>query len=102
MDKVAPPELQAIAEETNARIHPFVLEPYLQYDSDGPDNWRFRLLDMHGTELTRYIFPDRADPHTLARMVDAMKAWGHHCSRSGKDDAVNKLAAHFKTIVHKL
>lgn len=89
--------------EINDRIKPFRIEAYLQYDSDGPDEWRYMLwppnTTQRGHELVKYLQPAQCHPHAVYLMVCGMQAWGKLQHQAGKADAVNKIAEHFKTIV---
>lgn len=94
-----PPGVLEIAAEINTRILPFYVHPYLQYDSDGPDDWRLRLCAPDATELIRYIVPEEADPHTMSLMVTAAKNWGKNQFIAGRSHAIDKIANHFRSIV---
>lgn len=97
----SPAGVHKVVAEINARLPrytKFKAEAYLQISSEGPDEWRIKIVDGD-YELCRHIFPDKADDHTIMLLMDALERWGHHRFNAGKDAAVDKLAQHFKSLL---
>src|SRR6478736_2958444 len=75
-----------------------IAEYYLQYDSDGPNQWRIKIT-IEGEVEIEYLVPENVNAHTIMLMIDAARKWGDLRFKAGKEDAVNKLSQHFMGVV---
>lgn len=76
------------------------LEPYLDSSSDlGDSEWKVRVVDPEGNEMCRHLQHSKLDWHTVKILLKARVEHGDLRFAAGKEHAVNKIAAHFKTIV---
>lgn len=76
------------------------LEPYFQ-DDDWHGEWRVRIVDSNGEEICRHLQHDKLDWHTLTILLNARVDHGKDQHHKGAEHAVNKMAEHFKELVHK-
>jgi hypothetical protein len=75
------------------------LIPYVQYCSEGPDEWHLQLMHHSEGEVCRHLRIENLNWHTLVMLLEARKTHGEQSFKAGGDHAVNKLAAHFKALI---
>lgn len=97
----APADLVAKVEALNNNLtstNCFLL-PYLQYCSEGPDEWHLQLMHHSQGEVCRHLRIDNLNWHTLVVLLAAREEYGKQSFKAGGEHAVNKLAKHFKSII---
>lgn len=89
-----PAEVLAVVDKVNDRIHTGQVtaraEAYLQYDSEGPDEWRIKIV-IDGTLQITNLIPDKLYPHTVMLLIEGLRQWGAIQFSKGKEAAVNKV-----------